>query len=147
MSSLTLHELVERQARERPGAMAVVSKNQVLTYHQLQERIEQWASVLHSRGVRTGDAFGIVMRNSPEFVITFFALVRLGARAVPVNFLLKADEITFIFNDAGAVGVITQSAFLAAVLEVRKKLPSMKDIVVTGDADIPSDVLSFNHLM
>ena len=94
---LTLHELIERQAQTRPKAAALVMKGHHYTYAELQERVEKWASVLQARGVRAGDAYGLVMRNSPEFVITFFALVRLGARAVPVNFLLKADEITFIF--------------------------------------------------
>src|SRR4029077_10391837 len=103
---------------------------------------ERWSAVLSSRGVKAGDAFGLVMRNCPEFVITFFALVRLGARAVPVNFLLKADEISFIFEDAGVVGFITQPAFLGSVLEARKKLSKLRDIIVAGAAE-GSDVLSF----
>ena len=121
MSSLTLHELIERQAQTRPNATAVVLKTKSLSYAQLQEHVEKWAAVLHSRGVKAGDSYGIVMRNSPEFIITFFALVRLGARAVPVNFLLKADEITYIFEDAGVIGVITQPPFLQVHLSKPRK--------------------------
>jgi long-chain acyl-CoA synthetase len=142
---LTLHELIERQAQKRPNATAIVLKGHSLTYAQLQEHVEKWAAVLHSRGVRAGDTYGLVMRNSPEFVITFFALVRLGAHAVPVNFLLKADEITFIFEDAGVVGVITQPPFLKTLLEVKSRLPKLKDVVMTGDRR--EDVLSFNQLL
>jgi len=147
---VTLHELVERQARDHPRAAAVVLKKQTLTFQQLQEHIERWASVLHGRGVRAGDTFGIVMRNCPEFVITFFALVRLGARAVPVNFLLKADEIAYIFEDAGVIGVITQPPFLGNLLEARKKLPKLRDVVVAGQATGDSKqgtVQFFNSLM
>jgi long-chain acyl-CoA synthetase len=129
---LTLHELIERQAKDHPKADALVFKGEKISYALLQEKIERWASVLAARGVKAGDSFGLVMRNSPEFVITFFALVRLGARAVPVNFLLKADEISFIFDDAGVVGVITQAPFLGNVLEARKKLSKLRDVVVTG---------------
>jgi long-chain acyl-CoA synthetase len=142
---LTLHELIERQAKDRPRATALVFKGQTLCYEDLQEDIERWASVLVARGVKAGDRFGLVLRNSPEFVITFFALVRLGARAVPVNFLLKADEISFIFNDAEVVGVITQPAFLGNVLEARKKLPTLRDVIVAGTSQ--DGTLSFDDLM
>lgn len=142
---LTLHELIERQARSRPRATALRFKDRRYTFAELQERVERWASVLHSRGVQAGDAYGIVMRNSPEFVITFFALMRLGAQAVPVNFLLKAEEIAYIFADAGVVGVITQPPFLKNILEARSRLPRLRDVVVTGP---PSEgVLSFDQLL
>lgn len=142
---LTLHELIERAAESRPNATALCLKQRALTYRELQDRVSRWAAVLHGRGVKSGDSYGIVMRNSPEFVITFFALVRLGARAVPVNFLLKADEISYIFEDAGVVGVITQPPFLGAVLAAKKKVASIQDVVVTGDRR--EDVLSFQQLL
>src|SRR5258708_4307211 len=137
--------MLERQVQSRPRATALVFRGQKLSYADLQDHVEKWASVLAQRGVKAGDAYGIVMRNSPEFVITFFALVRLGARAVPVNFLLKADEIAYIFADAGAVGVITQPPFLGGVLEARKQLPGLRDVVITGDRR--EDVLSFQQLL
>lgn len=142
---LTLHELIERQARTRPRSTAFVTKGNPLTYGELQDQIEKWASVLRNRGVKKEDSYGIVMRNSTEFVITFFALVRLGARAVPVNFLLKADEISFIFADASVVGVITQPPFLANILEARKRLPKLRDVVVTGRPQ--ENALSFQQLL
>src|SRR4029077_6206787 len=126
---MLLHELLERQVQDNPQATALIFRKKTYSYAELQERVEKWAAVLYQRGVKAGDSYGIVMRNSPEFVITFFALVRLGARAVPVNFLLKADEITYIFGDAGVVGVITQPPFLGGVLEARKRLPSLRDVV------------------
>ncbi len=148
---LTLHELIERQAKEHPKAAALVFKGHVTSYAELQQNIERWVTVLSSRGVKAGDTFGLVMRNSPEFVITFFALARLGARAVPVNFLLKADEIAYIFEDAGVVGVITQTPFLGNVLEARKKLPNLRDVIITGEsrkeAGESRSVLSFEELM
>ena len=142
---LVLPDLLERQAQNRPKATALIFRGNKISYAELQSHVEKWASVLYQRGVKAGDAYGIVMRNSPEFVITFFALVRLGARAVPVNFLLKSDEIGYIFGDAGVVGVITQPPFLGAVLEARKQLPKLRDVVVTGDRR--EDVLSFNQLL
>src|SRR5207302_9876075 len=123
----------------RPRATALIFQGRKITYEDLQSRVEKWASVLTQRGVKAGDAYGIVMRNSPEFVITFFSLMRLGARAVPVNFLLKADEIAYIFGDAGVVGVLTQPSFLGNVLQARKKLSQLRDVVVTGQGRVTRD--------
>jgi long-chain acyl-CoA synthetase len=142
---MVLHELLERQVEKRPRSAALIFRGQKISYAELQNRVEKWASVLYQRGVKSGDAYGIVMRNSLEFVITFFALVRLGARAVPVNFLLKADEISFIFGDAGVVGVITQPPFLGGVMEAKRQLPKLRDVVVTGGRR--EDALSFNQLL
>jgi long-chain acyl-CoA synthetase len=142
---MVLHELLERQVKSRPKATALIFRGVKLSYAELQDRVEKWAAVLSSRGVKADDTYGIVMRNSPEFVITFFALVRLGAHAVPVNFLLKAEEIRYIFADAGVVGVITQPPFLGNVLEAKKQLPELRDVVVTGDRR--EDGLSFNQML
>ncbi len=146
---LTLHDLIERQASERSTATAFVFKGTITTYAELLQMVTRWAEALSARGVKAGDSFGLVMRNCPEFVITFFALVRLGARVVPVNFLLKADEITYIFEDAGVVGVLAQSAFLGNVLEARKKLPNLRDVIVTGAPrrEAVPNVLFFEELM
>ncbi len=152
---MTLNDLIDRQAAERPNAKAIIFKSVSLTYKELHRQILILANVLAGRGLRAGEAYGIVMRNSSEFVITFFALARLGARAVPVNFLLKPDEISYIFADAGVVGAITQPPFLGAVLQVKKKLSAMRDVIVAGStapagpAAKPETVgvLSFENLM
>jgi len=142
---LTLHGLIERQAADRPQALALTFKDLEFSYADLQERIDRCASALHARGVKSGDAFGILTRNGPEFIIMFFALMRLGARAVPVNFLLKADEIAYIFRDAGAVGVLTQPAFLKNVRQAAKGLSKLRDVVVAGGRG--EEALSFEALL
>ncbi len=143
-----LQELIEQKAKEQPQAKALVFKGAVITYGELQSKVDRWAHVLASRGIKAGDAFGLVTKNSPEFIVTFFALMKLGARAVPVNFLLKADEMSFIFEDAGVVGVITQPAYLRSVRDAKKKLSMLRDIIVTGDQrDSAVDVHYFDDLL
>ncbi len=144
-----LNDVIVRQAQERPKETALVFKGVKTCYGELAEKVERWAHILSSRGVKAGDSFGLVMKNSPEFVITFFALMRLGARAVPVNFLLKADEIFYIFEDAGVVGVITQPAFLRNVLEAKKKLTKLRDVFVTSEKGkaLEKGTFCFDELM
>ncbi len=148
---LTLPQVIERQAQKKPKSPALVFKGKVTSYSELDAQINRWAAILQARGVKAGDNFGLIMRNCPEFVITFFALARIGARAVPVNFLLKADEISFIFADAGVVGVVTQPPFLGNVLEARKKLPGLREIIIAGEnrkeGGESRGIFSFEELM
>ena len=84
---------------ERP---AVKLDEFTMTYGALDGAIAQAAGLLHNRGVRTGDRVGMQLPNVPYFPIVYYALLRLGAVVVPMNPLLKTDEIAQQLSDAGA---------------------------------------------
>jgi len=118
-----------------------------MTYEALWEQVELCAAGLAGLGVKKGDRFGLVMRNCPEFVIVSFALFRLGAVAVPVNFLLKPAEMVYIFDHADVVGAAVQPAFLDAARKVQAVVPSMSRLVVCGEEAGSSDAITFADLL
>jgi len=120
--------MLSQSVRENPEAAAFVYRDERLSYGELDRRVERCAAGLQKIGINKGDTFGIVLRNSPEFVILYFALGRLGAAAVPVNFLEKGERLGFIFNDAAVKGCLTSKEFRANVLEARKQAPALKHI-------------------
>ncbi len=108
-----------------------------MSYSEFEETVERCAAGLVELGIGKGDTFGIVMRNCPEFVILSFALSRLGAIAVPVNFLEKPDQIAYIFNDAEVKGCLTSKSFLRAIREAQESVPTLKHVFLResgGDA-------------
>ena len=107
---------------------AFIFKGETTTFAQLADEIERCAAGLAELGIGKGDTFGIVMRNCPEFVILSFALSRLGAVAVPVNFLEKADRIAYIFNDAEVKGCLTSKDFLRTIREAKESVPTLEHI-------------------
>jgi long-chain acyl-CoA synthetase len=116
---------------------ALIFKGEVMTFAELQQQIERCAAGLAELGIGRGDTFGIVLRNCPEFVILSFALSRLGAVAVPVNYLEKAERLAFIFNDAEVKGCLTSKDFLRTVREAQASVPSLKHVYLRqpgGDA-------------
>src|SRR5688500_9149704 len=121
MEHITLTEMLARSVREIPDATAFIHKGGQLSYRDLQDRIDRCAEGLRRLGVGKGDTFCLVLRNCPEFVVLFFALARLGAVSVPVNFLEKGDRLGFIFHDAEVKGCLTSREFLGNVLEARKQ--------------------------
>ena len=76
--------------------------------------------------MKKGDTFALILRNAPEFIILSMALGKIGAVAVPINFLEKADRLALILNDAKAVGVLTSREFYRNVATASKNIPTLK---------------------
>src|SRR5439155_162268 len=103
---LVLPELISRSAHLHPDKPALIFRDDALTYAQLDERTNRLANALVERGVRRGDSVAVLMLNRLEFVEAFFGCHKAGATPVPVNFRLVQDEVDYIIENSGAVGVI-----------------------------------------
>jgi len=137
VTARTLNEMLARSVERSAGRPAFIFKGQELSYAEFEQTVERCAAGLAEFGIGKGDTFGIVMRNCPEFVILSFALSRLGAVAVPVNFLEKADRIAYIFNDAEVKGCLTSKSFLRTIQEVQESVPTLEHLFLReagGDA-------------
>jgi long-chain acyl-CoA synthetase len=135
----TLNEMLARSVEEVPQTVALTFHGQTLTYAELDDRIERCAAGLVELGIGKGDTFGIVLRNCPEFVILSFALARIGAVAVPVNFMEKSERIAFIFDDAGVKGCLTSKDFLKTVQRARGSIPTLEHLFLQdGGGDHPA---------
>ena len=89
-------------AAEAPERPAVKLDDHTLSYGTLDRAIARAAVLLRAEGVRIGDRLGIQLPNVPYFPIVYYAVLRLGAVAVPMNPLLKAGEIAYHLADSGA---------------------------------------------
>jgi fatty-acyl-CoA synthase len=110
----SLGDILHRSAARAPHKLAVLCGNVVWTYAQLDDLCNRLAAGLERRGVAKGTRVAVLARNSHSFVALRFALARLGAVLVPINFMLKPDEVAYILRHAGVVLLATDSG-LAAV--------------------------------
>lgn len=101
---MLLHEILENGKK---GDVALIDSERRLTYGELKETIKSCRNRLYQIGIRQGDRVAIFARNSIEFVCTYFAIVSLGAIAVPINFQLSNREIAYILKDAGIEHIFT----------------------------------------
>jgi fatty-acyl-CoA synthase len=85
-----------------PNRVAVVHNDRSLTYAELHERASRLACALAGSGVRRGDRVAYLGPNAPEFLEVLFAVGRLGAVFVPLNWRLSAPELAYILRDCGA---------------------------------------------
>jgi len=123
---MILSDIIATRAAESPHDLAIIFRDQPISYDELHRRVRACAGGLSALGIKKGDAFAVLVRNSPEFIILAMALSMLGGVVVPINFLEKPDRIALILNDAGAVGVLTGREFYRHVATAAKKVPTLR---------------------
>jgi long-chain acyl-CoA synthetase len=86
---------------------------------------------LQGLGVVPGDMVGIQLPNIPQFLVSYFGVLKAGATAVPMNVLLKAPEVAFYLGDSGAKVLITFAGFLADAAKGAAEA-GVKDVFAVG---------------
>ncbi|MCU7820849.1 long-chain-fatty-acid--CoA ligase [Kitasatospora sp. DSM 101779] len=112
-----LVSLLVSSARAHGERTAVRQDGTVLTYARLEDASARLAALLHADGVRPGDRVALVLPNVALFPVAYYAVLRAGAVAVPMNPLLKAREMAFVLRDSGARTVLTAPPFAYEVAE------------------------------
>lgn len=135
----TLNDLLAERVERAPDKTWMVFEDRTgtvseLTYSQFADRVQTTAQGLHSHGVRRGDPVVVHLRNCPEFVITWFALARLGAVMVPSNVANSAPEMEHIVTHADVVAAVTQPDYLDVLQKVAADSSSLRTIVVARSA-------------
>jgi long-chain acyl-CoA synthetase len=115
-----------------------------LSYGRLAEAVDRFAAGLSELGVRKEDRVAIMLPNCPQYIVAFFAAVRLGAIVVNTNPTYTGREIKHQMIDSGAETIILLNLFLPRLREVQADIPQLKHVIVTNIYDMlpfPSSVL------
>ena len=119
----SLVELYERSVAEGADAVALEFFGKETTYTQLGDQIARAAEGLRKLGVKAGDRVALILPNSPQHVVAFYAVLRIGAVVVEHNPLYTARELRHLFEDHGARVVI---AWDVAVAKLRDQPSDIK---------------------
>jgi len=131
----TLYSLVQKKALAEPELTAFVSGNKRYSYHQLLYFIDRASDMFWRLKIRKNDKVAIVLKNSIEFIISYFALSKIGAISVPINFLISSQkEIEFMLSNSHSKGVVTETDFLKNYIKMPKKIPELEFILCVGDS-------------
>jgi long-chain acyl-CoA synthetase len=110
---LTLAAVTDRLAAQRGDADALLFGGRATSFRQLNDQVQRTAAALKGAGVRKGDRVGYLALNSDDYVLMFFAAMRIGAVMVAINWRLVAREIAYVLADAGIRLLVTERQFLA----------------------------------
>lgn len=122
----TLSDWLDECASAYENRPFVLTDAAELSYAEIAEQSKRLAAGLHSLGVEAGDRVGMLMANYPEFVSVKFAIARVGAIAVPFNYLYRERELAFVLADSGCRVLVSMTSFGALDYQ------SMLDEIVPG---------------
>ena len=145
----TLSDLLHRTARRLPNKTGIVCGPTRWTWHEFDALVSRLAAGLHAQGVAQGEHVGVLSRNSHGFAALRFALARLGAVLVPVNFMLNADEAGYILRHAGVKLLAVDSGMHAlGQAAARRDTQITRFLWLPGEdpSTCPAGCLSFDDL-
>ncbi|KAJ5974404.1 hypothetical protein N7481_011614 [Penicillium waksmanii] len=107
--SPTIYKMLQRvvEVEGQGTADALWFEHKTWSYNQLKELVDRFAALLHARDVKNGDMVGVFTTNSPEMVVTLYALSKLGAVAAMINTNLRDDTFIHCLNVSGSKSIIS----------------------------------------
>ncbi len=141
---VSLPDLVSEKAREYADKIAIHFMKRDITYAQFQESIDRLANALYSIGVRKGDRVALMLPNSPQFMIAFYAVLKIGGIVVQTNPLYTVYELEHILKDSEAETLITLAVLRPKVEAVKDKTP-LKRVIYTSLASYMPTLLGFGY--
>jgi len=127
---MNVGEWVTKRAMTNPGGdflKEAEREDRAYTNYEFNDRINRVANALLDLNVNGGDRVCVVMLNCSEFLEIFFAIAKIGAIMVPMNFRLAVPELTYIINDAKPMVLIYTSDFSEKIAEIK-----------SGDVEVPN---------
>lgn len=112
---------------------ALVAGERRLTYAQLEERANRLANHLSAVGIGPGDFVGCYLTNGTEYIETLLAAFKIRAVPVNINYRYVADELRYLFADAGLVAVVCEQGFVERVAEIAADVPTLRHTLVVAD--------------
>jgi len=136
---MLLDSILHKNAADpgRGNKVALICGKNTLTYAQLNQQVNRLGNALVERGVERGDRVGILGRNSDTYVLIYFALARIGAVAVPINFWYKSQEICYTLEQSGCSALIADGQFEEAIAPAQRQLPTLRWVLYYGQQPVP----------
>ena len=140
----SLYDLFRQAAEEHRGRNALSFYGTTFEFGRLHALVEKMAASLAGAGVSKGDRVALMLPNCPQYVISFFATVRLGAIVTQINPMYVEREIEHILNDSGAETIVVYAAVYERVKAV---LPDskLKTVIVVDFGDEPEGLGAGHH--
>jgi long-chain acyl-CoA synthetase len=129
---MIVRDCLERQAKERPTKPAILFKEEKVTFSDLNILSNRVAHRLLNVGVKKGDRTVLLLQNCPEFVVAYFAILKIGAIAVVLDFRLSPAEMEPIFEETEVTAAITSVRQKVFIDRVLRMVPTLQHIIVTG---------------
>jgi long-chain acyl-CoA synthetase len=128
-------DLLNQRVSQHSDAQFLLSEGdgRKFTYAEFKQAAVRAANLLKASGVGKGNVVSLLLPNSAEYIIAYFACWQIGALAGPVNSLLKSQEMAYVISNSEAKALLVHPDFLPVVNQIRDQLPALKAVIQFDD--------------
>lgn len=126
-----LFHFLEETARKYPDRACTIFKGARISYKEMNKLTDRLAAGLTSLGVKKGDRIGLLMPNTPQFVLAFYGILKAGGVVVAINPLYGPSELEHFLNDAGIEFMLVMSNYYEKIKSIQAKT-RLKRLLVTN---------------
>lgn len=134
MTPRLTHELLLESASRRPADVALAHNAAGWSYEELAANTLAFAAGLRQSGLRPGDRVGVWLEKRAETVVALFGAMAAGAAMVPINPVLKADQVAHILRDCGVSTLVTTPARVGSLRAILPDCRELSLLVLPSDA-------------
>jgi long-chain acyl-CoA synthetase len=142
---MSLGRMLEESAKRYAKNAATIYDGKVMTYEALNRAVNALGNELKNLGITKGDKVAVMLSNCPEFVISYFAVQKIGAVAVTLNVLSTPYELRHLLGNSDTRCLITETLLAKKFEEIRNDLPLCRHVITTGG--LVSDSSPFRHII
>ncbi|MEV7086179.1 long-chain fatty acid--CoA ligase [Streptomyces sp. NPDC093085] len=125
--------ILDYHSAQRPEAVAVTQDERQLTVRELYERVNELAAALTGLGIGRGDIVALLLHNRPEFLELVYAVGRIGAVFLPLNYRLSEEEWGYILEHSGAKALVAEPDLTAPADRIAARLTGLKHRIRAGN--------------
>jgi len=129
-----LGKMLEYTCIKYPDRVSLIYKDKSISYAQLDRAVNAFGNGLKALGIAKGDKVAIMLPNIPEFIVSYFAILKLGAVAVTINTLSTPYELRYLLDNCDARAFITTPSSAKRFEEIKEIVPRCEHLITTDDS-------------
>lgn len=141
------YEMLVQNDKHHPKKPILFCEKEKIDNRTLLKKVDILSRYLELANIKKGDKVAIILSNSIEFVIAFFAITKLGAIAVPINNFLKKEEFEYILNDCDAKLLFTSNKFIKETKHLIEETKVEKIIWCEGHPSLDESNFFFDNII
>jgi acyl-CoA synthetase (AMP-forming)/AMP-acid ligase II len=148
----TLDMWLERLATQHPDGPSVIGPDGTLSHQDVYEKARRLAGALRELGIKKGEAVGIQLANTPEFLISYFGVAMAGSVLLTMHMPYRAGEVAPLLNHGKARAVICEAPnekydAPATMQSLKRIVPTLEHVLVATGGEVPTGCVSLEEMI
>lgn len=142
---MNLRTYWETRVQKNPEKIFLYYADEKVSYGEFDARINQVANGFVEMGLKKEDKVSLLLPNIPEFLYSWFGLVKMGTVVVPLNTALTPTEAQYVVNHSESIGLIAHKDTFEVALQIQKDCPHLKWISCVDGDDLPTGIIPYDQ--